>query len=165
MSIDAAIERMRDRVTAEPARAKVVYRVDGALTGPCRVDLVAGKHTIIVDESPALGGDHAGASPPQHALVALASCQAITYRFWAAYLGIALDSVTVAVEGDLDVNGFFGFDDTVRPGFTAVRIHVTPSGPETPERYRELADAADAHCPVLDMLANPVPVERTLGVG
>jgi hypothetical protein len=56
----------------------------------------------------------------------------ITYRFWAEQLGIAFDSLTVRVEGDLDIRGFFGFDDAVRPGFSAVRIEVTVSGPESP---------------------------------
>jgi putative redox protein len=66
------------------------------------------------------------------------------------------------VEGDLDIRGFFGFDDTVRPGFTAVRVNVTVNGPEPPERYQELAAAVDEHCPVLDLFQNPVPVTRTL---
>jgi hypothetical protein len=44
-----------------------------------------------------------------------------SYRFWAAQLGIPFDKLAVRVEGDLDIRGFFGFDDTVRPGFTAVR--------------------------------------------
>jgi putative redox protein len=50
----------------------------------------------------------------------------------------------------------------VRPGFSAVRIEVTVTGPESPERYEELAAAVDQHCPVLDLFANPVPVTRTL---
>ncbi len=33
---------------------------------------------------------------------------------------------------------------------------------ESVQRYRELAEAVDAHCPVLDLFRNPVPVERTL---
>src|ERR1039457_1221657 len=85
-----------------------------------------------------------------------------TYRFWAEQLGIEFDTLTVQVEGDLDIRGFFGFDDSVRPGFSAVRVEVTVTGPETPERYRELAAAVDQHCPVLDLFANPVPVTRTL---
>ena len=52
----------------------------------------------------------------------------------------------------------------MRPGFTGIRLDVTPIGPETPERYRELADAVDAHCPVLDLFTNATPVERRLAV-
>jgi putative redox protein len=64
----------------------------------------------------------------------------------------------------LDVCGFFGFDDTVRCGFTGVRLKITPLGPEPAERYQQLADAVDAHCPVLDLFSNPTPVERTIAI-
>jgi putative redox protein len=66
------------------------------------------------------------------------------------------------VEGDLDIRGFFGFDGDVRPGFSAIRLDVTVTGPESQDRYQELAAAVDEHCPVLDLFANPVPVSRTL---
>jgi hypothetical protein len=62
------------------------------------------------------------------------------------------------------VRGFFGFDPHVRPGFTSVRLTVTPIGPESEDRYRQLADAVDEHCPVLDIFSHSTPVERTLAV-
>jgi uncharacterized OsmC-like protein len=77
---------------------------------------------------------------------------------WAAKLGVALDAITVDVEGDLDVRGFLGFDDAVRPGFGDVRVRVTLDGPADPQRYREIAAAVDAHCPVLDLFRNVTPV-------
>ena len=70
----------------------------------------------------------------------------------------------MVAEGDLDVRGFFGFDNSVRPGFTAVRLKVTPIGPETAERYQQLADAVDIHCPVYDLFSNATPVSRTMAV-
>ena len=148
----------------EPARARVVFRTEGALIGPTRVSLSARTHAIEVDEPAVLAGGDAHANPVEYALASLASCQAITYRFWAAKLGIALDGLEVAAEGDLDLQGFFGLDPEVRPGFTAIRLDVTPLGPESPQRYRELADAVDAHCPVLDLFTNETPVERRLAV-
>jgi uncharacterized OsmC-like protein len=98
----------------------------------------------------------------QYALASLGACQAITYRVWAAQLGIKLDSVTVRVEGDLDLRGFYGVDDGVRAGLSAVRVEVTVAGQESEERYAELAAAVDEHCPVLDLFQNPVPVSREL---
>jgi uncharacterized OsmC-like protein len=115
-----------------------------------------------VDEPPALGGEDVAANPVQYALASLGSCRAITYRFWAAQLGISFDKLTVRREGDLDIRGFFGFGDTVRAGFTAIRVEVTVTGPESEERYAELAAAVDEHCPVLDLFRNPVPVTRTI---
>jgi putative redox protein len=44
----------------------------------------------------------------------------------------------------------------------AVRVEVTVAGPESAERYAELAAAVDEHCPVLDLFKNPVPVTRTI---
>ena len=48
------------------------------------------------------------------------------------------------------------------PGFSGIRVEVTVAGPESEERYAELAAAVDDHCPVLDLFKNPVPVSRAL---
>jgi putative redox protein len=155
---------IEEQIASDAAKARVVFSTRGALDGPTHVTLAAREHTIGVDEPAALGGGDAHANPVEYALAALASCQAITYRVWAAKLGIALDGVEVAAEGDLDLHGFLGLDEGVRAGFSGVRLTVTPTGPETPERYRELAAAVDAHCPVLDLFAHETPVRRELAV-
>ena len=162
MSIVSLIADTRQAVSDNPAKADVLFCADGTLVGVTEVDIRTGAHTFKVDEPPALGGADAAANPVQYALASLGSCQAITYRFWAAHLGIPFDKLTVRVEGDLDIRGFFGFDDNVRPGFTAIRVAVTVTGPESAERYAELAAAVDEHCPVLDLFKNPVSVTRAI---
>jgi uncharacterized OsmC-like protein len=164
VSFTDLIEASRQAVDADAANANATFVARGSLVGPTEVSLEVGRHRITVDEPAALGGSDAGANPVEHALIALTSCQAVTYRFWAAQLGIALDGLEIVAEGDLDVRGFFGFDSSVRPGFTSVRLTVTPVGPESAERYRELGDAVDAHCPVLDIFSNATAVERTLSI-
>ena len=52
----------------------------------------------------------------------------------------------------------------MRPGYSAARVRVDITGPETLERYQQLAVAVDEHCPVLDLFCNPVPVDRTITV-
>lgn len=163
MSLSTLIAHTRKAVAEDPANAQAVFAAQGTLVGVTEVDVRTGEHTFTVDEPPALGGADAAANPVQYALASLGSCQAITYRFWAEQLGITFDTLTVRVEGDLDIRGFLGFDDTVRPGFSAVRLEVSVTGPESPGRYQELAAAVDEHCPVLDLFQNPVPVTRTLG--
>ena len=164
MSVTAAIAANEQAIGEAAGNARVVFRTEGALEGPTYVRLVSRQHTIEVDEPDVLAGGNAHANPVEYALASLASCQAITYRFWAAKLGIQLDGLEIAVEGDLDLHGFFGLDTEVRPGFTGIRVDVTPLGPESLERYGELADAVDAHCPVLDLFTNATPVERRLAV-
>jgi uncharacterized OsmC-like protein len=162
VSLSTLIADTRKAVADDPAAAQAIFSAQGTLVGITEVDIRTGTHTFTVDEPPALGGSDAAANPVQYALASLGSCQAITYRFWAEQLGISFDSLTVRLEGDLDIRGFFGFDDTVRPGFSAIRVEVTVTGPESAGRYQELAAAVDAHCPVLDLFTNPVPVTRTL---
>jgi uncharacterized OsmC-like protein len=164
VSLKTLIDDNRSAIEAEPANAAAVFAVAGRLVGTTEVAVRARGHEVTVDEPPVLGGTDAGANPVEHALIALASCQAVTYRFWAAQLGIELDGLEVIAEGDLDVRGFFGFDDGVRPGFTSVRLKVIPSGPESADRYQQLADAVDAHCPVYDLFSHATPIERTLAV-
>jgi uncharacterized OsmC-like protein len=166
MSLTEVIAATQSAIDADVKNGQAVFRSEHDLVGVTEVASLTGSgHHVTVDEPASLGGGNVGANPVEYALIALGSCQAITYRFWAAQLGIALEGVRVEVEGDLDVRGFFGFDDSVRPGFGGVRLRVTLSGPEQPSRYEELAEAVDAHCPVLDLFSNPVPVERQISVG
>jgi uncharacterized OsmC-like protein len=162
MSLGSLIADTRKAVDDDPANAQAQFTAQGTLVGVTEVDIRTGEHSFKVDEPAALGGADVAANPVQYALASLGSCQAITYQFWAEQLGIGFDSLSVRVEGDLDIRGFLGFDDGVRPGLSAVRVEVTVAGPESPERYEELAAAVDQHCPVLDLFANPVPVTRTL---
>jgi uncharacterized OsmC-like protein len=162
MSLDSLIIDTRKAITDDAAAAQAAFTAQGTLVGVTEVDIRTGAHTFNVDEPPALGGADLAANPVQYALASLGSCQAITYRIWATHLGIELDALSVRVTGDLDLRGFFGVDDSVRPGFAAVQVEVTVTGPETEERYAELAAAVDEHCPVLDLFKNPVPVTRSL---
>lgn len=160
--VQAGVARSVDRLTAEPERAAVTYRASTALAEGLRCDTATRRHAIVVDEPPSVGGTNEGPNPIEVILAGLASCQAITYRVWAARLGIALERVTVEAEGDVDLRGFFGVEDGIRAGFHAVRLAVGLEGPEPPERYRELAEEVDRHCPVFDMLTVPAPLTRTL---
>ena len=147
-----------DRIAADTASAQLTYRVRGTGEGSVASRITAGRHEFVVDEPAALAGDDVAASPVEYALGALISCQIVVYRLYAQALGIRVDDIEIAAEGDLDAQKLFGIDETVRAGFGAVRLDIRITGPETDERYQELREAVDAHCPVLDLFANPTPV-------
>lgn len=150
------------RVAVDTKNAQLTYRVSGQGEGSVASRITAGKHSFLIDEPAALAGDDVAASPVEIALGALIACQIVVYRLFAHNLGIQLDSVTANAEGDLDVQGLFGIDESVRPGFSAIRLTVKVTGPETDERYAELHAAVDAHCPVLDLFSNATPVTVNL---
>ncbi|MGY2061678.1 OsmC family protein [Nocardia gipuzkoensis] len=149
-------------VAQDPGNAAVLFRASGTPEGTVGTVVTTGRHTVRVDEPPTLGGEDTAANPVEVYLAALIACQTVTYRFWAQRLGITVDDLAIEAEGDLDVRGFFGLDDSVRPGFQAVRVTVRIDGPETVDRYTELHRAVESHCPVLDLTTAPTPVESTL---
>ncbi|MET9082810.1 OsmC family protein [Streptomyces sp. NPDC004237] len=164
MSLTEIIEATASAVAEDPKNATVVFQAAGSGTEGVATTIRVRRHNLTVDEPPTLGGEDTAANPVEYALSALISCQVVTYRFWAAKLGVTLDGIRVEAEGDLDVRGFFGLDPEVRPGFSAVRVHVELSGPESEQRYRELHQTVDAHCPVYDLFTNRTPLETRLHV-
>lgn len=156
-AMEAVMERFRD-----PQAAQITIRARAELGGGMRTDVDMRRHRIVVDEPRSVGGGDEGPNPVELALASLASCQAISYRVWAIKLGVALERVEVQADGDIDLRGFYGVDDSVRAGFSQVRLGVALHGPEPRESYERLAEAVDAHCPVLDLTGSAVPVTRTL---
>jgi uncharacterized OsmC-like protein len=154
--------KLLDRYRAEPERARVSITVSTDLEGGLHCETTARGHAVAADEPRGLGGSDSAQSPVELLLSSLATCQAITYRIWAWQLGVALDRVEVEAVGEIDLRGFVGLDDEARAGYERIRMRIALHGPEAPERYRELAEAVDRHCPVLDVLSRPVPVEREL---
>jgi uncharacterized OsmC-like protein len=154
----------RAAIGADKSNAQVVFRASATAHDAVASTVSLGQNRVEVDEPPLLGGDGNAPNPVEYYLASLLSCQVVTWRIWAEKLGIKVDEITAHAEGDLDVQGFFGLDDAVRPGFNEVRLVITVSGPETPERYRELQEAVDAHCPVLDLTRNATPVTTTVQI-
>ena len=68
------------------------------------------------DEPPVLLGTDQGANPYEFVLHALAAGLTTSLVYHAAARGIHLESVESTLEGDLDIQGFLGLSDKVRPG-------------------------------------------------
>jgi len=163
-TLEAVLNRTFAAIAHDPGLAKVEVAADCALTGVHEVDARLANHVLRADQPPVLGGDGAGPTPGEIALAALGACHAQTYRVWSEKLGIRIDDLTVDVRADVDVHGFFGLDEGVRPGFETVSIEARISGPEAPERYEQLRRAVHEHSPVLDVFRNTVPVKTSMSM-
>nr|WP_257908385.1 OsmC family protein [Janibacter limosus] len=106
--------------TASPTTLLEVTTRGSLVTGT-EVTLTSRQFSYTIDEPPAPGGTDKGANPVEHLLAALASCTVISYRVWADKLGLTVDTIDVDLRGDLDLAGFLGTDDSVRPGFPGHR--------------------------------------------
>ncbi len=114
------------------------------------------------DEPPVLLGSNSAPNAVELVLSALASCLTVGFVFNAAAQGIAVQALDFELAGDLDLRGFLGLADNVRPGFAGVRLtyHVTADAPR--ERLEELCAYVQRTSPVLDLLRNPVSVSMAL---
>lgn len=142
----------------EPKKARATFTSSSRLGEGLRSEAILREHKLTVDEPENLGGTDAGPNPVELVLAALGTCQEITYRAYATALDIPLDEVRVDLEGEIDLRGFFAVDDAVRPGYGSIRgtVHLVSDAPD--EDIEKLRQAVNAHCPVLDIVTQPVPV-------
>ncbi len=115
-------------------------------------------HTLQGDEPAVLLGSDTAPNAVETVLAGLASCLAVGYAYNAAAQGIELEEVTFQVEGDLDLHAFLGLRDDVRPGYEAIRVRYQVKSPASREQLVELCDYVQRTSPVLDIIANRVPV-------
>jgi uncharacterized OsmC-like protein len=133
--------------------------------GEYKVGVTTAKHKqsrrIMTDEPPEVLGSDAGVSPAEMTLAALASCLMVGYAANAAAMDIDLQSLTLDVIGDGDLQGFMNIG-TARPGLTKISVEVNIAANASREKIQELHDYVNAHSPIWDTLANPVRVESRL---
>ena len=160
-----------EHVSADPTLARFQFRtrnrwIDGghnrttikAFYGAGQEDTSRVEPFVLdADEPPVLLGENQGPNAGEYLLQALAACLTGTLVYHAAARGIALDGLESTVEGDVDVQGFLGLDETVRPGFQQIRVAFKVTGDIDDDQLVELARLA-SYSPVRDTVSNPVPV-------
>ena len=104
-----------------------------------------------------VGADHAP-TPAEHLLQALGSCLMSGLANIAAARGIRLGEVTARVEGDIDLLGILGLDDTVRNGFQSVRVTFHVQGDAEAQALAGLVEQARKRSAVFDVMSHGVPV-------
>ena len=114
------------------------------------------------DEPPVLLGSNRGPNAVEAVLHALASCLAVGFVYNAAAQGIEVRKLDFDLEGNLDLHGFLGLSENVRPGYhnVSVRYRVDADAPR--EQIEELCSYVQRTSPVLDILRQPVPVKVSL---
>ncbi|WP_420627782.1 OsmC family protein [Candidatus Leptofilum sp.] len=118
---------------------------------------------ILEGDEPAvlLGEDH-GPNAVETVLHALASCLTVGFIYNAAAQGIHIESLEFDLEGDLDLLGFLGLSETVRPGYDNINLIYRVKSDAPREKLEALCAYVQETSPVLDIIRNPVPVSITL---
>lgn len=117
-----------------------------------RTEIVAGGHTMYVDEPGALGGGDTAPDPYAMLLGSLGACKAITAKMYAQRKGWALEEVRLDLEHSRP-NG--------RGNAELIEISVSFSGDLTDEQRQRLKEITNA-CPVSKTIEGELTVESFL---
>jgi len=115
------------------------------------------EHLVKSDYAEAAGGENQAPNPIELLLSAFAACVEAAFYEFALHEGLTVNSLSVDVEGTLDLRGLFMIDD-VAAGFRDVRFVFNIDTPDDQARVRALAEKVISHCPVVDSLKRPTPV-------
>lgn len=112
-------------------------------------------------EPPVLLGNNEGANPVEFLLHALAGCVTTTFVLHAAARGIRIRELSTELEGDIDLHGLLGLDDSVPPGYEEIRIRMHVKADCSDAELEDLLAYAQQHSPVCNTICRPVPVKVT----
>jgi uncharacterized OsmC-like protein len=114
--------------------------------------------TFTNGEPPVLLGANEGANPVEFLLHALAGCVTTTFVLHAAARGIRIEELSTELEGEIDLQGLLGLDESVSPGYREIRIAMHVKADCSDEQLDDLLAYTQGHSPVCNSVCRPVPV-------
>lgn len=109
-------------------------------------------------EPPVLLGANEGANPVEFLLHALAGCITTTFVLHATARGIRVNQLSTELDGDIDLHGLLGLDDSVPAEYKEIRVRMTVDADCTDEELEDLILYTEKHSPVCNTVSRPVPV-------
>ena len=90
------------------------------------------------------------------------ACMLVGYVVGASVKGITLEKLEIETEGELDLRGFLGIDENVKPGYDTIKYQVRIKGNGTPEQFQEIHETVIRTSPNRFNMANPIKLESEL---
>jgi uncharacterized OsmC-like protein len=154
-------------VKREAAKGRTNWHVATAWQGQARSrseiesyeiggEKVPRRFSIDIDEPHELGGSNSFANPQEHLIAALNACMMVGYAAQCAVRGIALESLAIETDGEIDLRGFLGIDPAVPQGYEKLTYTVRIKGNATREQFAEVHKAVMATSPNFYNLSRPV---------
>lgn len=162
-----AMDDLVAAVEADPEIGRLAFRVTTDWKGQARSEstvesytnggeVIPRSFTIAADEPCELLGGNSAPSPQELLMAAVNSCMVIGYVAQASLRGIALRSCRIETEGEIDLRGWLGLDETVPCGNRRINYTVTLDGDGSRAQYEEIHEAVMATSPNCFNLAQPI---------
>jgi uncharacterized OsmC-like protein len=114
------------------------------------------------DEPPLLLGTDKAPSPVEYLLHALAACVTSAIVYHAAAKGIEIQEIESRLEGDIDLRGFLGIDDSIPRGYKNIRMKFKIKADAPQEKLEEICRLGPTYSPVFDTVTRAVKVDVSL---
>lgn len=116
-------------------------------------------YTTLIDFPPQFSGEGRGPTVCEACMSSLGSCITQTIIAHATARGINLDSISIDLEGNVDLRGFTGISNDVRPGVQEFKVDVNiKSSSASKEQINELYEIGKRLSPAFDTLTNGTSV-------
>lgn len=170
----SALEGAVEAISENPDVGMFTFRAetqwDGALRSVTTIDefdqagetVHTREFTLQGDEPEQILGERSGPNAVELLLGALGSCLSVGYAANAAHMGIELEDMRFEMEGDVDLRGFLGISEDVRPGYESITCTVYVEADATEEELAELRERVEATSPVVDALSHEVALDTRI---
>lgn len=145
-------------VKADPKNAQVKFMANTKWVSGAYSETKIRDFVVECDEPSALLGTSKAPNPVEAILAALGSCLAVGFAYNAAARDINLESLDISLEGNLDLRGFLGVSDDVRPGYQNIEVTCRIKSNASREKIEELFKHVQRTSPVLDIIRNVEPI-------
>ena len=163
----AGLDETIEAIQGNSACGQAAFRVTTAWKGQTRSETtvesytlageeIARNFTIVADEPMELLGTNTAPNPQELLMAAVNACMLVGYICQASVRGITLEDCRIETEGELDLRGFLGIDESVPPGYRRINYTVWLEGDGTREQYEEIHQAVMATSPNYFNMARPI---------
>ncbi len=170
-----ALKEVIQAVSEDASKGKVKFHVTTGWTGQTSSttkvqsmqlggETIERSFSIRADEPPELLGKNTAPNPQELLFTAMNACMLVGYVVGASFKGITLEKLEIETEGELDLRGFLGIDDTVKAGYDSIQYTVRIKGDGTPEQFQEIHDTVIKTSPNRFNLASPIRLDGRLVV-
>lgn len=166
------VEEIKNDNTKGFVRFKVASTWKGQARSESRVQSyfmdgqeVPREFSIVADEPLELLGQNTAPNPQELLMSAFNACIMVGYVATAAVLGVNLTGVEIETEGELNLRGFLGLDDKVKPGYDSIQYTVRMRGDGTAEQFEAIHQNVVKTSPNYFNIARPIQVKSNLVIG
>jgi len=159
------VEQMNEMVQSiehNPILGKATFHATTKWIAGGNVKTKIREFTLEGDEPPELLGTNRAPNAVEAVLHALGACLAASFVYHGAARGITVHAMDFDIMGELDIRGYLGISDAVRPGYQNITVSCRVATDAPPDAMMQLWEQAQRVSPVLDIIRNPVPVSLML---